>query len=334
MKLNTGEAGGQAVCTRVMWNDNGHGVIVGRNMDWLEDMGTNLWVLPRSAKRAGMDRDPNPLRWTARYGSVIASVHDYASADGINERGLAAQTLWLAESDYGPRDTSLPGLSLTLWTQFFLDQFSTVADCMAYMAGHPFQVRPQQETHSGRAAAVHLALDDATGDSAIIEYIDGAPRVHHGRGYAVMTNSPPFDEQLAHVGRYRGFGGNEPLPGTTEADDRFVRASYYLRHLPKPDSSRNAYAALLSVMRNAAQPFGVADPARPNISATIWRTLADLTNGIYAFESSYSPDIVWVHLNRVHFDRCQRLDLSADDLAGDVTDALVPATPFAFASAP
>jgi penicillin V acylase-like amidase (Ntn superfamily) len=334
MKTERREAGGQAVCTRVMWNDNGHGVIVGRNMDWLEDMGTNLWVLPRGAKRAGMDRDPNPLCWTARYGSVIASVHDYASADGINERGLAAQMLWLAESDYGPRDTSLPGLSLTLWTQFFLDQFSTVADCMAYMAGHPFQVRPQQETHSGRAAAVHLALDDATGDSAIIEYIDGAPRVHHGRGYAVMTNSPPFDEQLAHVGRYRGFGGNEPLPGTTEADDRFVRASYYLRHLPKPDSSRNAYAALLSVMRNAAQPFGVADPARPNISATIWRTLADLTNGIYAFESSYSPDIIWVHLNRIHFDRCQRLDLSAGDLAGDVTDALAPATPFAFASAP
>jgi choloylglycine hydrolase len=55
---------------------------------------------------------------------------------------------------------------------------------------------------------------------------------------------------------------------------------------------------------------------------------------VYAFESSYSPDIIWVHLNRVDFDRCQRLDLSADDLAGDVTDALAPATPFTFASAP
>jgi Linear amide C-N hydrolases, choloylglycine hydrolase family len=142
MKPSASEAGGQAVCTRVMWNDNGYGVIVGRNMDWLEDMGTNLWVLPRGAKRAGMDRDPNPLCWTARYGSVIASVHDYASADGINERGLAAQMLWLAESDYGPRDTSLPGLSLTLWAQFFLDKFTTVAECTDFMAGHPFQVRP------------------------------------------------------------------------------------------------------------------------------------------------------------------------------------------------
>ncbi len=143
MKTERREAGGQAVCTRVMWNDNGHGVIVGRNMDWLEDMGTNLWVLPRGAKRAGMDRDPNPLRWTARYGSVIASVHDYASADGINERGLAAQMLWLAESDYGPRETLLPGLSLTLWTQLFLDQFSTVADCTAF--------RPGTGSRSGRS---------------------------------------------------------------------------------------------------------------------------------------------------------------------------------------
>ena len=316
-----------------MWNDNGHGVIVGRNMDWLEDMGTNLWVLPRGAKRTGMDRDPNPLCWTARYGSVAASVHDYATADGINERGLAAQMLWLAESDYGPRDSSLPGLSLTMWAQFFLDQFSTVAECLASMDEHPFQVRPQQEVHSGRAAFVHLALDDATGDSAIIEYTGGAAKVHHGRGFAVMTNSPPFDEQLAHLSRYQGFGGSEALPGTTEAADRFVRASYYLQHLPKTDTVRTAYAALLSVMRNTAQPFGAADPARPSISATIWRTLADLTNGVYAFESSFSPDIIWVHLDRVDFNRCQRLDLSADDLVGDVTGALAPATSFAFASA-
>ncbi len=316
-----------------MWNDNGQGVIVGRNMDWLEDMGTNLWVLPRGVKRAGMGQDPNPLRWTARYGSVIASVHDYASADGINERGLGAQLLWLAESDYGPRDTAQPGLSLALWAQFFLDQFATVAECTAFIAGHPFQVRPQQEIHSGLAATVHLALDDPSGDSAIIEYLGGVPRVHHGRDYAVMTNSPPFDEQLAHLSRYQGLGGHEPLPGTTEAADRFARASYYLRHLPRPDSARNAYAALLSVMRNAAQPFGTADPARPNISATIWRTLADLTNGVYAFESSRSPDIIWVHLSRIDFGRCQRLGLAADDLAGDVTGLLAAAEPFAFAPA-
>ncbi|MFE7213812.1 hypothetical protein ACWDAO_31420 [Streptomyces sp. NPDC001212] len=45
-------------------------------------------------------------------------------------------------------------------------------------------------------------------------------------------------------------------------------------------------------MHNAAQPFGTPAPAHPNVSTTIWRTLAGSTRGIYAFECSFSLDIV------------------------------------------
>ncbi|WP_308366987.1 MULTISPECIES: linear amide C-N hydrolase [unclassified Microbulbifer] len=318
------------MCTRALWLDSGQGVIVGRNMDWERSLGTNLWVLPREIERTGIDGDSNPLTWRADYGSLVATAYDLATADGINERGLAAHILWLAESDYGPRDASLPALSMSMWAQLFLDRFATVTECVPYMAEHPFQVRPQAEPVSGRWGTVHLALDDATGDSAIVEYIDGAPRVHHDRAYRVMTNSPPFDQQLDHLRRYEGFGGRERLPGTTEAADRFVRASYYLARLPPAESRRRAYAALLSVMCNAAQSFGVADPQRPYISTTIWRTLADLTGLVYAFESSFSPDIIWVRVDQLDMSRCSRVDLSAEGLVGEVNDRFVPAEPFTF----
>ncbi|MFF2275766.1 linear amide C-N hydrolase [Agromyces sp. NPDC058126] len=320
------------VCTRVMWEETGQPVIVGRNMDWSQPMGTNLWVMPRGAERVGMGvDDPNPLRWTARYGSVVATAYDAATSDGLNEAGLGAHLLWLAESDFGGRDPRLPALSVSLWTQYFLDRFATVAEAVAAIEAEPFQVRPQGDPNTGKTGTVHLALDDATGDSAIIEFLDGKPSVHHGHEYAVMTNSPPFDQQLTHLQRYAGFGGEEALPGTTEAADRFVRASYYLRRLPPASTPSIAYAALLSVMRNAAQPFGAPDPERPNISMTIWRTLSDLSNRIYAFESSFSPDIVWTHLDGIDFTRSARLDLSAGGLVGDVTDRFVPQEPFEFA---
>lgn len=302
-------------------------------MDWLTDMGTSLWVLPRGARRTGMSADPNPLTWAAEYGSVVATAYDCATPDGVNERGLGAHLLWLAGSDYGARDQAQPGLSVSLWPQFFLDRFATVAECVGYLTGSPVQVRPQEDPHSGRWSTVHLALDDATGDSAIIEYIDGSPVVHHGRPYTVMTNSPVFEHQLDHLQRYEGFGGTLPLPGTTAAADRFVRASYYVSRLPAPDTDVRAYAALLSVMRSVAQPFGTADPVRPNVSMTIWRTLADLTNRVYAFESSFSPDVVWTHLDKLSFDRTQRLDLSAPGLCGDVSGCFEPAEPFEFALA-
>jgi choloylglycine hydrolase len=70
---------------------------------------------------------------------------------------------------------------------------------------------------------VHLALDEAGGDSAILEYVGGTMRVHHSPSFTVVTVSPPFEEQLERLRGFAGFGGEAPLPGTTEAADRFVR---------------------------------------------------------------------------------------------------------------
>lgn len=313
------------MCTRAMWTGSGQGVLVGRNMDWAEEMDTNLWVLPAGLDRVGHGDDANPLRWTSRFGSVVATVWDLATSDGVNERGLAAHVLWLAEADFGERDPGRPALAVSLWPQVFLDLCATVDDCVQLMRDLAFQVRTSIEPRSGRTGTVHLALEDATGDSLIIEHIDGEVRLHHDRANTVMTNSPPFDEQLELRSRYSGFGGTSPLPGTTEAADRFVRASYYLGRLPPADTTERAYAALLSVMRNAAQPFGEPDPDRPNISATIWRTLADLTTGTYLFESSFSPNLVWVRLADFDFTTCLRLDLSAPTLIGDVGAEFVAA---------
>jgi choloylglycine hydrolase len=37
---------------------------------------------------------------------------------------------------------ALPGLTISLWLQFFIDNFATVAEAVEYMEKHPFQVRP------------------------------------------------------------------------------------------------------------------------------------------------------------------------------------------------
>lgn len=322
------------MCTRAMWKDNGQAVLVGRNMDWLHDMGTNLWALPRGRQRRGLDAG-NAIEWSVENGSVVATDHDTATTDGMNERGLGAHLLWLAEADFGKPNEDLPGVSTSLWAQLFLDQFATVGECVQFVRRTPFEVRPLMDPDSDRPATLHLALDDAGGDSAVIEYVGGEPRVHHDGSYAVMTNSPPFDQQLAHLRRYQGFGGDQPLPGTSEAADRFVRASYCLEHLPVPGTRHAAIAELLSVMRNAAQPFGVADPSRANLSSTIWRTVCDLTNRVYYFESSFSPNLIRVKLDGLRLGKgapATRLDLVKEQpQVGELSDRFVPAEPFAFA---
>ncbi len=102
-------AGESLACTRTLYVGADNTVITGRNMDWKEDMASNLWVFP-----AGMARDgaagPRSLKWTSKYGSVIVSGYEAGSTDGLNEKGLVANILYLAESQY-PRPSPVGRIS-------------------------------------------------------------------------------------------------------------------------------------------------------------------------------------------------------------------------------
>jgi choloylglycine hydrolase len=300
-------------------------------------MGTKLYAMPKGVERQGMT-DANPMKWTSKYGSVVATIWDCATSDGINEAGLNANVLYLAETSYGERNPSRPGLSVALWAQYFLDNFATVAE--AIEAAESFQVCPFELMHKGvpADAPVHLSLADAKGDSAVIEILDGNTMIHHGPQYTVMTNSPVYDEQLVLLKQYEGLGGKKPIPGTMEAEDRFARGAFYLTKLPeKPESYQGAVAGVLSVIRNMATPLGANDPLRPNISATIWRTISDCTNKRYFFEFTNMPNVVWIDLDKLNLKEgapVQMFDLASDlEAAGEVSGKFVPTQPFEFQKA-
>lgn len=326
------------MCTRVIWPDAGDAVLVGRNMDFHKDLMTNLWKQPRGVARD--DGVTGALTWTSKFGSVIATAFDIISVDGLNEAGLAGHVLWLAESTYGTPDDSRTQLSQAIWLQYFLDNFATVAEAVAWIAETNVQVVQLDDPTGGGPPAIHLALDDASGDSAIIEYIDGTPRVYHSKDYRVMTNSPTFDQQLELVKSFSGLGGSAPLPGATQASDRFARATYYAGRLPEPASQVEAVASMFSVIRNAAQPFRIPDPGKPDASQTIWQVVMDLTNRRYVYESTTRPNIVWVDLADLDFSEGSpqlKLDLIGElavqgGIAGNVADKFEDKGPMTFLS--
>ncbi len=87
------------MCTRVVYQGTNATILTGRSMDWKEECRSNLWIFPRGMDRSG-EAGNNPVLWKSKYGSVIASAYDICSTDGMNERGLVANLLWLAESSY------------------------------------------------------------------------------------------------------------------------------------------------------------------------------------------------------------------------------------------
>lgn len=322
-------------CTRFMYRAGDAGYYVARSMDWPEDTESDLWVFP-----AGMDRTggvgENSLAWTSRYGSVVVSFYGVASVDGMNEAGLVANHLYLAEADYGDiGDADKPLLSVGAELQYILDNFATVAEAVEAMRHAPYSV-VAPILPGGEAATGHISLADATGDNAILEWIEGELTIHHSPAFTVMTNSPVFDEQLAINTYWEDVGGMSAMPGTHRAADRFVRATFNLKAVPEVTDTRTATATVFSLIRHVSVPLGITNPEFPNLSSTHYRTVADISQRRYYYEGALDPSVFWVDLDSFDLSAgapAMQLDLDGFPiLAGEVSGEFKPADPFPWLS--
>ena len=313
-------------CTRVLWNDNKVAVLSGRSMDWPESTQPVLTVLPRGMKRDGgragsaVVFNDNPARWTSKYGSLVTTVYGIGPADGFNERGLGAHMLYLKDADFGPRVVGKPAVQAGLWAQFLLDNAKDVKEALALLD----TVQLVMVTAHNHEATVHLAIEDASGDSAIIEYINGSQVVHHGREYRLMTNDPSYAKQLELLKEhdFSKPSSATPLPGNVRPQDRFQRAAYFAALLPDTKIEREAVASLLAIVRNASVPFGAPYDAPFYTYRTEYRTVTNLKDQRYYFELTTSPNVFWANLAK--FDLATGASVMILDpdnirLSGDVT---------------
>ncbi|HPY26026.1 MAG: hypothetical protein QG655_3024 [Actinomycetota bacterium] len=313
------------MCTRVLWNTNDLAVLAGRSMDWPESTEPLIVAFPPGRERDGMHpvgiaADSHPLAWTSRYASLVTTIYGMGTVDGLNAAGLAGHGLYLEATDFGDRDPAKPAVQAGLWLQYLLDQAGSVAEALELMT----QIDVLKVSAHGHDANLHLALEDADGDSAIIEFAGGRPVIHHGRQYTLMTNDPTYDEQLELLARqdFSHPSRDMPLPGNVNAVDRFQRAAYYSALLPSPRTQREAVAAVMAIMRNVSVPFG-APYGDFGVYDTEYRTVTDLTNRMYFFELTTSPNVIWVALDQLQLTAGSPtlvIDPFDESLVGDVTD--------------
>lgn len=344
-------AGAQA-CTRILWNtvpDSKVGALVGRTMDWPATTSPVLTFFPRGSAHHGGKLGEltvvghNAVNWKAKYASLVTTIYGIGAADGVNEKGLAAHLLYLNETDMTPRDTSRPGLQVALWAQYVLDNAATVTEALDEL--NSVQLVMATVTGPGGRqikGTVHLVMEDATGDSALIEYIDGKKVVYHDRDVGVVTNDPPYEQQMFFLSQQRRQlaargddtpDSNMPLPGNVSPEDRLARASYFLSLFPAPADKREGVAGMLAIARNVSVPFGA--PYRPKegmaVYNTEYRTVISLKDRNYFFELSTQPGVVWTTLSQITVPpvgQVMRFDPYAPqnvDMSGDISTRFIPA---------
>lgn len=282
-------------CTRVVYQGDDGTVITGRTLDWKEEIGTNLYVLPQGIHRKSFDTD-NSLEWTSRYGSVVAVGLDMGASEGMNEKGLVCNLLYLPGTVYSHENETRKAMTTSLWAQYVLDNFATTAEAVEALSRDEFYIEAPAMP-SGASTTLHMAISDRTGNSAIIEYINGDLNIHEGPQYQVLTNAPSYPEQLAIRDYWQNVGGLNMLPGTNRSSDRFARASFYINAVPKKTSHDMALAGVFGVLFNCSVPVGISLPEQPEISSTRWRSVADQDKLTYYYATTLNPSVMWINLN-------------------------------------
>jgi choloylglycine hydrolase len=292
-----------AACTRLFWNDPNQIQMVARSLDYFQPMTTKLRVTPVGNPDNGGNIS-NPAMWVSKYGSVVVvGTLDVAIAgDGVNTKGLAYHGLLHEKAKYEVRD-GRPGVQLSKFGQFLLDNASTVSEAIGL--AKKFQLVPDS------SFLLHIALEDTSGDSAIIEWVNGKMNVYHHYDYNVLTNDPAFPDQLANLKKYRYFywGGTLPLPGEVDSSSRFVRGSAFLNTLPVPIRQNQAVSYMFSAIRGVSSPFGALEfddtnhPGEPPQTCwpTVFTLVYDLYNKRIYFNQIDAGNDFWVNMKRLNF---------------------------------
>ena len=144
MLVSTANLTTSFACSRATYLGPEGTVITTRSNDWYSSQHSNLWSYPRGLERNG-NAGSKSLTWTTKYGSVTTAGWDAATIDGMNEAGLVANLLYLAESDYGKPAPGDPrkAVSLAAWGQYVLDNFATAEEAVAALRREPFYRVPR-----------------------------------------------------------------------------------------------------------------------------------------------------------------------------------------------
>ena len=291
--------GKSQACSRVVYIGDKNYVLVGRTLDWRTPIPTNIYVYPRGIEKTSMPKQPW-LKWTSKYASVLAVGYDGGVTEGMNEAGLVMNGLFCKGTIYkeatGSKTT--PVMSLAVLVSYFLDNFATVDEVDAWLAANEFAIFGQT-FDGGTVSTLHWAITDNTGMTLLMEYTNGNLNTYKGRDLRVLTNDPDHPQMQAIEQYWTQVGGVNMLPGTVRSTDRFIRASFFINHVPTDFDYPQALGSLFSIMGTVSVPYGYELPGEPNVSSTQWTSVSDSTGGKYYFRLTTSTGALWIDLGRL-----------------------------------
>ncbi len=320
-------------CTSFLLKGNDGGFVYGRTLEFGLPLKSQLTVIPRNLAMQGVGVDSKPgtgLNWTTKY--AVAGMNGLGMpvlVDGMNEKGLVGGLLNAPNSAVYQSVSSVDSGNSIASVQMLIYALTNFATVDEVKAGFN-KIKVNKSiipAYNNQSAPVRMTLHDAKGKSIVIEYLKGE-LVVTDNPTGVMTNDPPFREQLNNIGNYANLtnveknslvingasyappssgSGLQGLPGDYLSPSRFIRAIFLSKSVPNNYSTIQQTNTAWHILGSFDIPPGAISLPATNsygggaggIEITEWTVVADNKNMMYYIKMFETTNVQAFDLKKI-----------------------------------
>lgn len=291
----------------------------GRTLDYEFSYGEEIAVTPRNYP-LGFRRTGVRERHYAMIGMAHMEGEYPLYYDAVNEKGLGMAGLnFVGNAFYGkdvPDRDNVAQFEIIPWV---LCQCATVQEARALLSRINLTDTPFNDQLP--VAQLHWLIADR-GSAVTVESMRDGLKVHDNP-VGVLTNNPPFEEQMFQLNNYMQLSPKTPqnrfserlplhaysrgmgalgLPGDLSSQSRFVRAAFTRMNAVSGDSESESVSQFFHILGSVDQQRGCCQVEDGKYEITIYTSCCNADRGIYYYTTYENHQITAVDMYREDLD--------------------------------
>ena len=291
----------------------------GRTLDYESSYGEEVTVTPRNYPfhfRSAGDSE--------KHYAMIGMAHvagDYPLYyDAVNEKGLGMAGLnFVGNADYKERVNGADNVAQFEFIPWILCQCASVSEAKELLKKINIDNTPFSDKMP--LAQLHWIIADKSGAITVESVREGLKVYDNPAG--VLTNNPPFGEQMLNLSNYMNFSPKSPenrfseqlplqtysrgmgalgLPGDLSSQSRFVRVAFVKMNSISGSTESESVSQFFHILGSVDQQRGCCDVGGGNFEITIYTSCCNADKGIYYYTTYENHQITAVDMNKENLD--------------------------------
>ncbi len=291
----------------------------GRTLDYEFSYGEEIVLFPRGQELPMRHRAPMKEHYAILGMAHVAGEYPLFY-DAVNEKGLGMAGLnFVGNAVYQKPQEEAENITQFEFIPWILGTCATLEEAKAALeklviTDTPFS--PQLPV-----GQLHWMLADSTG-SLVVEAMSDGIHVHDNPA-GVLTNNPPFEQQLFLLNQYMGLSEKQPgntfapgipltafsrgmgalgLPGDLSSASRFARAAFVRAHSRSGESEKESISQFFHILGSVDQQRGCCEVKEGHYEISLYTSCCNLSKGIYYYVTYENHQISAVDMHREDLD--------------------------------